>query len=128
MTTVCLSKNLHEKIGEEVIIRGWLYNKRSSGSIAFLEIRDGFGWVSAVASKNAVPESVWEAIEKLTQESSLTVKGLVKVHPKKADTYEIEVKDIEIIQLAKDYPIAKKEHGPDFLMDNRHLWLRSNQQ
>jgi asparaginyl-tRNA synthetase len=128
MTTVCLSKNLHEKIGEEVIIRGWLYNKRSSGSIAFLEIRDGFGWVSAVASKNAVPESVWEAIEKLTQESSLTVKGLVKVHPKKADTYEIEVKDIEIIQLAKDYPIAKKEHGPDFLMDNRHLWLRSKQQ
>ncbi len=128
MSSICLSKNLHEHIGEEVVIRGWLYNKRSSGSIAFLEVRDGFGWVSAVASKSAVPESVWDAIEKLTQESSLTLKGLVKVHPKRANEYEVEVRDVEIIQLATEYPIAKKEHGPDFLMENRHLWLRSKQQ
>ncbi len=126
--SICLSKNIGEMVGQEVTVRGWLYNKRSSGSIAFLEIRDGFGWLSAVASKSGVSETVWTAIESLNQESSLTVTGLVKQHPKKPDQYELEVKDVTIIQLATDFPIAKKEHGPDFLMDNRHLWLRSKQQ
>jgi lysyl-tRNA synthetase class II len=81
--SICLSKNIGEMVGQEVTVRGWLYNKRSSGSIAFLEIRDGFGWLSAVASKSGVSESVWTAIESLNQESSLTVTGLVKQHPKK---------------------------------------------
>lgn len=121
-------KNLSEKVGQEVTLRGWLYNKRSSGSIAFLEVRDGTGWVQAVAVKSAVAENVWVEAEKITQESSLIIIGTVTKHPKKEDVYELQIKDLKILQLTVDYPIAKKDHGPDFLMDNRHLWLRSTRQ
>lgn len=123
-----LNKNLQNFIDKEVGIRGWLYNKRSSGSIAFLEIRDGFGWLSAVASKQEVSSEIWERIEKLTQESSVILKGIVRKHPKKENTYEIQVQDLEIVQLSEEFPISKKDHGPDFLMDQRHLWLRSKRQ
>jgi asparaginyl-tRNA synthetase len=123
-----IRKNLESFVGQEVTIRGWLYNKRSSGSIAFLEIRDGFGWLDAVVSKQEVGEEVWKNVEELTQESSLILKGLVTKHPKKENTYEIQVKTLEIVQKADEFPISKKDHGPDFLMDNRHLWLRSSRQ
>ena len=115
-------------IDKEVTIKGWLYNKRSSGSIAFLELRDGSGFIQAIVSKSEVDSSVWEAAEQVTQESSVVVKGSVSKHPKKDNVFELQVSKLEVVQLAEEYPIAKKEHGPDFLLDNRHLWLRSKKQ
>src|SRR3990167_7417181 len=121
-------KNIADLVGQEVEIKGWLYNKRSSGPIAFLELRDGTGWIQAVAVKSGLSAEIWELVEKASQESSVIVTGEVSKHPKKEDVYELQVKDFKIIQLAQDYPIAHKEHGPDFLMENRHLWLRSKKQ
>jgi asparaginyl-tRNA synthetase len=123
-----LIKNISQHVDQEVEIRGWLYNKRSSGSIAFLELRDGSGFIQAVVSKKEVEEAVWTSVEALTQESSLEVTGSVSKHPKKENVFELQVKNIKIVQVAEEYPISKKEHGPDFLLDNRHLWLRSKKQ
>ena len=123
-----LIKEFKNHVDKEVEIKGWLYNKRSSGPISFLEIRDGSGWVQAVANKKELKEDSWSATEKVTQESSVKIKGKVAKHPKRENVYELQVTDFEIVQLASEYPIAKKEHGPDFLMDNRHLWLRSKRQ
>lgn len=124
-----LISELKESVGSEVTLAGWLYNKRSSGQIQFLEIRDGSGFIQAVVFKDAVDMATWEAAESLTQESSLKVTGMVSAHPKKEDVFELQVKSIEIVQIAApEYPIAKKEHGPDFLMENRHLWLRTKTQ
>lgn len=120
--------DISTKAGEEVTIAGWLNNKRSSGSIAFLELRDGSGYVQAVVPKGDVEEASWQAVEALTQESSLKVTGQVKAHPKKEGVFELQVSNVESVQIAQEYPITKKEHGPDFLMDNRHLWLRSKRQ
>lgn len=121
-------RTIPEKVGEEVVLKGWVNNFRSSGSIAFLEIRDGSGFIQAVVSKESVGEAVWQRVVTLTQESSVVVTGMVKKHPKQAGVFELGVSNIEIIQVAEEYPIAKKEHGPEFLMDNRHLWLRSKKQ
>lgn len=121
-------KNLADLVGQEVEIKAWLYNKRSSGPIAFLELRDGTGWVQAVAVKAELSAEIWDLVENATQESSVSVFGTVSKHPKKENVYELQVKDFKIIQLAQNYPIAHKEHGPDFLMENRHLWLRSKRQ
>jgi asparaginyl-tRNA synthetase len=117
-----------DHIGEEVEVAGWLYNKRSSGPIAFLEVRDGSGWTQAVAAKSGLSEVVWQGVEKVTQESSVTITGKVGKHPKRENVFELQVTNFTIVQLASEYPISKKEHGPDFLMDNRHLWLRSKRQ
>ena len=119
---------VHRHVGEEVAIGAWLANKRSSGKIQFLQLRDGSGFIQGVLVKNEVPESVWEAAESLTQESSLYVTGVVREDRRAPSGYELTVKDIEIIQIARDYPITPKEHGVDFLMDHRHLWLRSRRQ
>jgi len=121
-------KNLSGLVGQEVEIKGWLYNKRSSGPIAFLELRDGTGWIQAVAAKSDVSDEVWSEVEKATQESSVAIIGAVVKHPKRENVFELHVTRFAIIQLAQEYPIALKEHGPDFLMDNRHLWLRSKKQ
>lgn len=115
-------------VGAVVTVHGWLYNKRSSGSLAFLELRDGFGWTQAVASKDNISAEAWSEVEKVNQESSVVVTGTVAKHPKKENVFELQVTDFKVIQLAVDFPIAKKDHGPDFLMDNRHLWLRSKRQ
>ncbi len=123
-----LIKDLANYIEKEVLIKGWLYNKRSSGPIVFLELRDGYGWVQAVAVKQELVDDVWQKVGEVAQESSVEVLGRVVKHPKKENIFEIQVKDFKIIQLATDYPISKKEHGPDFLLDNRHLWLRSKRQ
>ena len=123
-----LIKDLAQHVGEEVTIKGWLYNKRSSGPISFLEIRDGYGFVQGVAVKKGLSEVVWQACEDVTQESSIEVTGEVTKHPKKENVFELQIKDFKITQKAIDYPIAHKEHGPDFLMENRHLWLRSKRQ
>ncbi len=120
--------SLASLVGQTITIQGWLYNKRSSGSIAFLEVRDGAAWRSVVAAKDSLPAEVWAAIEQVTQESSVTLTGIVTKHPKKENVFEIQLQSFNIIQLAVDYPIAKKDHGPDFLLENRHLWLRSKRQ
>lgn len=115
-------------VGQEVTIQGWSYNVRSSGSIAFLQIRDGSGFTQAVVAKNSVSPEVWDVTVQLTIESSCIVTGLVTEHPKKPGTYELQATDVELVQRAEEFPIGKKEHGPDFLLDQRHLWLRSPNQ
>lgn len=117
-----------QNVGQNVMLKGWLNNKRSSGPLAFLEIRDGQGFVQAVAAKKDLSEIIWAAVESATQESSVIISGVVAKHPKREGVYELQVTDFQILQGAIDYPIAKKDHGPDFLMDNRHLWLRSKKQ
>ena len=119
---------ISSSVGEQVTIAGWLYNKRSSGKIVFLELRDGSGFLQAIVSKSEVSEETWAAAESLTQESSLKVTGTIVAHPKKEGGFELQVANIEVVHIAAEYPIALKEHGPDFLLDKRHLWLRSKRQ
>jgi len=116
-------------VGQEVTLRGWLYNKRSSGKVHFLELRDGLGLVQCVMGKNDVSEDVFAAADKLTQETSLEITGEVKAHPKRPGVFEIAVRRFRPITPTEgEYPISPKEHGTDFLMDHRHLWLRSRRQ
>lgn len=127
MKTVLIT-DLAEHVDTEVTLQGWMFNQRSSGKIAFLQIRDGSGFTQAIINKSDVAASIWEAAGKLTIESSVRVTGKVSKHPKKEE-YELQVSDLEIVnQAVEDYPIGKKEHGPDFLLENRHLWLRSQSQ
>ena len=121
-------KDLAKHKDQEVTLRGWVYNFRSSGSLFFLQLRDGSGFTQLVVSKEEVDEASWSNCEKITQETSITVIGKVSQHPKKADVYEIQATKIELISVASEYPISNKEHGPEFLLDNRHLWLRSPKQ
>ena len=115
-------------VGQSATIKGWAYNVRSSGKIAFLQIRDGSGFVQAVVVQSQVDGPTWETALLVTLESSVVVTGVVTKHPKQADVYELQVTAVQIVQKAEDYPIGKKEHGPDFLLDNRHLWLRAPSQ
>src|SRR5262245_29182320 len=119
---------ISKHLGQEVTIKGWLYNKRSSGKLGFLEIRDGSGLIQGVVSKKDVSEQTWENTEKVTQESSVIVIGTPREHPKRPGVYELDIKDLQIAQIAEEYPITPKEHGVEFLMDHRHLWLRSRRQ
>src|SRR5215468_6140209 len=119
---------ISKHLGEEITIKGWLYNKRSSGKLGFLEIRDGSGIIQGIVSKKDVSDELWENTEKVTQESSIVVTGTPREHPKKPGVYELDIKDVRILQLASEYPITPKEHGVEFLMDHRHLWLRSQRQ
>jgi len=129
MATKALIKDLSQHVGQEVTIQGWMYNKRGNGKLYFLELRDGFGTTQGVVSQSEVSAEIFEKAEKLTMESSVRVSGKVSQHPRHEDVFELQVTDIEIIQLVEDeYPISKKEHGPSFLLDNRHLWLRSPKQ
>lgn len=114
--------------GQEITIKGWLYNKTDKGRLQFLMIRDGTGLIQAVAFKKEMPPAAFNAAMAVTQESSLIVRGKVRKDERSAGGYELTLSDIQIIQLTQDYPITPKEHGIDFLMDNRHLWLRSRNQ
>jgi asparaginyl-tRNA synthetase len=114
--------------GKEVEIKGWLVNKRSSGGIQFLVIRDGTGTIQSTVIKDKVEKNVFDDADKLTQESSLIIKGIAQEDKRAPGGYEIKIKDLKIVQLAKEFPIGKKEHGIEFLMDWRHLWLRSPRQ
>src|SRR4051794_19240799 len=126
--------SIHEAsrhVGQRVRIRGWLYNLRKSGKIVFPLIRDGSGLMQCVAVKSNLPEDTFNALKGLTQESSLTVTGTVRAEPRAAGGYELDVDDAQVIQRVSEeqpYPITPKEHGVDFLMDHRHLWLRSRRQ
>jgi len=114
--------------GKEVTVKGWLYNRRSSGKIHFLQVRDGTGTVQCVVSKNDVSETVFELSDRLPQESSIVVQGVVRADPRSPIGYEIGVRDLQVVQAAGEYPISPKEHGISFLMDHRHLWIRSSRQ
>ncbi|MCC6291934.1 MAG: asparagine--tRNA ligase [Bryobacterales bacterium] len=117
--------------GETVEIAGWLYNLRKSGKIAFPQVRDGSGVIQCVAVKAQLPEEKFEALKHLTQESSLIVRGKVRAEERAHGGFELDVEDVEIVQRVSEehpYPITPKEHGVDFLMDNRHLWIRSRKQ
>ena len=113
---------------KEVTLFGWLYNARHSGKLWFLLIRDGTGIIQGVVSLKDVGEEIFSRCEQLTQESAVAVSGTVRADQRAPGGYELLVKNLEIISLAKDYPITPKEHGDAFLMDHRHLWLRSSRQ
>lgn len=119
---------VHKYAGEEVKIGAWLANKRSSGKIAFLQLRDGTGFIQGVVVKSEVGEEVFQLAKSITQESSLYVTGTVTKDERSPLGYELQVNGIEVIHQATDYPITPKEHGTEFLMDHRHLWLRSKRQ
>jgi len=125
-TTNIKAIGAHE--GGDVRIRGWLYNKREKGKLVFLIVRDGTGYLQAVAFQPEVPEDVFEACQKATQESSLDVSGTIRKDDRAPGGYEMKLQSITVHQVAQDYPISPKEHGPDFLLDHRHLWLRSSKQ
>ncbi len=115
-------------VGEEITIKGWLYNIRSSGKLMFPQIRDGSGVIQGVVFKKSVAEEVWKNFQSLTQESSIIVRGAPRADERAPGGYELDIVGLEIVQLAQEYPITPKEHGIEFLMDQRHLWLRSRRQ
>ncbi|MSS70778.1 MAG: asparagine--tRNA ligase [Candidatus Latescibacteria bacterium] len=114
--------------GQEVLLKGWLYNKRSSGKLHFLQVRDGTGVIQGVVFQGDVTPDAFERAGHVLQESSILVTGVVRADKRSPIGFEVGVKDLEIVHLAQDYPITPKEHGTAFLMDHRHLWLRSSRQ
>ncbi len=119
---------LSKHIGERVEIDGWLYNKRASGKLQFPIVRDGSGYLQCVVSKKEVDEASWNAVDGATQESTVHVVGTVRAHQKEPGVVELGVETFEVRGPAEDYPITPMEHGTAFLMDHRHLWLRSSKQ
>ena len=135
MITNELSKNwirisaIADHVGQEITLKGWLYNKRGSGKIQFLQMRDGSGFMQCVLSKQDVSEEMFELASSLTQESSIILSGIVKKDDRAPFCgHELQVTSVTLVGKSVDYPIAKKEHGDAFLMDHRHLWLRSRRQ
>jgi asparaginyl-tRNA synthetase len=114
--------------GHEVSLNGWLYNKRSSGKLHFLQLRDGTGTIQCVMFKGDVPAEMFQLADHLPQESSLTVTGTVRADARSPIGFEVSVKSLTVHQIAHEYPITPKEHGVAFLLDHRHLWLRSARQ
>jgi asparaginyl-tRNA synthetase len=127
--TTIVEVGKHE--GQAVTIRGWLYNLRESGRLLFPQFRDGSGIIQGVVPKNAVTPEVFEAVKTLTQESSVIVEGKVRADKRAPGGYELDVSNVQVIQRVPDsepYPITPKEHGVEFLMEHRHLWVRSQRQ
>jgi asparaginyl-tRNA synthetase len=114
--------------GEEVTIKGWLHNRRSSGKIHFLILRDGTGFIQAVMSKAAVGDELFKLADHLSQETSLVVTGTARADKRAPTGFEIDVTHVQVVGEAHDYPITPKEHGVDYLLDRRHLWIRSERQ
>lgn len=121
-------RDIARYVGQEVTLKGWLYNKRDKGRLQFLLVRDGTGTIQAVAFQKEIDAASFAAAQTLTQESSVIVTGRVRADDRAPGGFEMGLTGVEIVQLAEEYPITPKEHGIDFLMDRRHLWLRSNQQ
>jgi asparaginyl-tRNA synthetase len=127
MTTVYI-EDIAKHEGQPVRLRGWLHNRRSSGKIHFLTLRDGSGFIQCVMSKAAVGEEMFTRADHLAQESAIVVDGTARADARAPGGYELDVTSLEIVSEAKDYPITPKEHGVDYLMDRRHLWIRSPRQ
>jgi asparaginyl-tRNA synthetase len=121
-------ENIGAHDGDEVTLRGWVYNKRSSGKLQFILLRDGTGTIQCVAFKGNFSPEQFDALDKLTQESSIEIQGKVRKDPRSPGGYELDVTGFTVIQQTENYPITPKEHGTAFLMENRHLWLRSSRQ
>jgi asparaginyl-tRNA synthetase len=114
--------------GEEVTVKGWLHNRRSSGKIHFLILRDGSGFIQGVMSKSAVGDDAFRGADHLAQETSVIVTGMARADSRAPSGYEIDVTSLEVVGESHDYPITPKEHGVDYLLDRRHLWIRSERQ
>lgn len=127
MQTITISE-LGKFVGQEVSLQGWLFNKRSSGKIKFVILRDGTGYLQCVYFKGNVSEQVFITADRIGQESSIIVTGKVKEEPRAPGGFELDATNLEIIHESHDYPITPKEHGIEFLLDHRHLWLRSSKQ
>ncbi len=121
-------RELGSHVGERVTVTGWVDSTRGHGKVAFLDVRDGTGIVQCVVVKKEVAEAVWETRAALTQEASVAVTGSVRAEPRAPGGYEMGVTDLTLIGKSDEYPIQPKEHGVDFLLDQRHLWLRSRMQ
>src|ERR1044072_1367569 len=119
---------LSKHAGAEVVLKGWLYNMRSSGKILFPQLRDGTGVVQCVVLKRGISPELFEQLKGLGQESALVIRGTVREDSRAPGGYEIDVSNAEVLHQLHDYPITAKEHGTEFLMDHRHLWLRSRRQ
>lgn len=121
-------EDISQHDSKEVTIKGWLYNKRSSGKVHFLLVRDGTGIIQSVINKGEIEDEIFDIADKITQESSLILTGKVRKDERAPGGYEIIVRKLRIIQMTKDYPITPKEHSIEFLLPLRHLWLRSKKQ
>ena len=121
-------KNAKKFENSEVQINGWVYNSRRSGKIGFLNIRDGFGIMQCIVEKSVIGDEIFDSFKSLTQESSISVIGKIVENERAVGGYELLLSDLKVHQLTSEYPISPKEHGPDFLMNHRHLWLRSKRQ
>ena len=128
MAELATVQNIAQFVDSEVVLHGWLYNKTDKGRLTFLQIRDGTGIIQGVVFQKDVSTACFENAERLTQESALVVRGTVRQDDRAPGGHELAIHDIEIVQIAEEYPITPKEHGIEFLMENRHLWLRSSQQ
>ncbi|HSP91732.1 MAG TPA: asparagine--tRNA ligase [Vicinamibacterales bacterium] len=126
--TLAYIEDIARHEGQRVIIRGWLHARRSSGRIHFLTIRDGSGFIQGVMSKAAVDEETFRKADHLTQETSIIVSGTVRADTRAPGGFELDLATLEVVGPSADYPITPKEHGVDFLMDRRHLWIRSERQ
>lgn len=121
-------KDIAASVGQEVLLKGWIYNFRSSGKLFFLQFRDGSGRIQVIAAKNDLGEESWKACEEMAIETSVEIVGEVKEEPRAPSGYEVVAKEVRIVGASPEFPIGKKEHGVEFLMDHRHLWLRSSRQ
>lgn len=131
MPNIIRIQDIAAHLGETVTLQGWLYNRVDKGKLQFLQVRDGTGIVQCVVFKKEVSEEIFAAASRLTQESSVEVSGAVRADPRAPGTpggFELGVGDLKIVQIAQEYPISPKEHGVEFLMDARHLWIRSSRQ
>ncbi|MCC6906187.1 MAG: asparagine--tRNA ligase, partial [Anaerolineae bacterium] len=127
MAEIVTIRELARHEGQQVTLRGWVYNKTGKGKLAFIQLRDGTGIAQCVVFKGDVPEAVFEAAEKLTQESAIQVTGTVRLDaraPGVPGGVELGVSALDVLHAAEPYPIQPKEHGAEFLLDNRHLWIR----
>jgi len=128
MATIATVEKLGDHVGKTVTLQGWLYHKSSKGKLHFVQLRDGTGFVQCVVFKGAVSDELFEAVGRAGQESSLVLEGEVKADARAPGGYEVGVTDGRVLQAVEGYPITPKEHGPDFLLNHRHLWLRSKRQ
>lgn len=131
MAQVIRIENIADYVGQEVTLRGWVYNKTGKGKLHFVQLRDGSGVLQCVAFQKDMPEADFEAVKTLTQESSVVLTGTVRQDeraPGIPGGYELGINAVQVMHIAEEYPITPKEHGVEFLMDNRHLWLRSRRQ
>ena len=131
MATIIRIEDIAQYVDQKVTIRGWLYARTGKGRLQFLRVRDGTGIVQAVAFRKEMDPEVFSRVGELTQESSIVITGTVRADeraPGYPGGYEIGLEDVQVVQMAHEYPISPKEHGVEFLMDHRHLWLRSTRQ